>query len=52
MTSSVFVLLSCLLLTAQGSAGMDNNQQIEQMMSKMKAAMMVDVEEKGEEMSR
>ena len=44
MTSSVFVLLSCLLLAAR-SADRDNNQQIEQMMSKM-AAKMFEVEEK------
>ena len=50
MTSSITVLLSCLLLASQGLADMDNNQQIEQMMSKMKAAMMVEVQEKVEEM--
>ena len=50
MTSSVIVLLSCFLLVVQGSADMDNNQEIEQMMSKMKAAMMVEVQEKVQEM--
>ena len=50
MASSVIVLLSCLMIVAHGSADMDNNQQIEQMMSKMKAAKMEEVEEKVQEM--
>ena len=50
MTSTVCVLLSCLFLASQGSADMDNNQQIEMVMSKMKAAIMFEVEERVEEM--
>ena len=50
MTSSVCVLLSCLLLVVQGSAGMDSDQQIEQVVSKMMAAKMGELEEKVQEM--
>ena len=48
MTSSWSVIISCLLLASQGLADMDNNQQIMEMMSKMKAAMIFEVEERVE----
>ena len=50
MTSSVFVLLSCLLLASQGLEDMDNNLQIEEMMRNMMATKMGEVEEKVQEM--
>ena len=54
MTSSMFVLLSCLLLASQGLADMDNNQQMEEMISKMMAAKMgelrVEVQERDKAM--
>ena len=50
MTSSLTVLLSCFLLAVLASADMDNNQQMEQMMSNMMAAKMGEVEEKVQEM--
>ena len=46
MTSTMTLLLSCLLMASQGSADMDNNQQTEQMISNMMAAKMAEVEER------